>query len=79
MRTYDNNYTFDDMILPISINYDLFSHKLLNEMTYQWDNNLWINNTNIQYYYSDFNNQGIVILIQLILISILIQLMILSI
>jgi len=58
-RTYDNNYTFDDMILPISINYDLFSHKLLNEMTYQWDNNLWINNTNIQYYYSDFNNQGI--------------------
>lgn len=59
VRTYDNNYTFDDMILPISINYDLFSHKLLNEMSYQWNNNLWINNTNIQYYYSDFNNQGI--------------------
>lgn len=58
-RTYDNNYTFDDLILPISINYDLFSHKLLNEMSYQWNNNLWINNTNIQYYYSDFNNQGI--------------------
>lgn len=58
-RTYDNNYTFDDLILPISINYDLFSHKLLNEISYQWDNNLWINNTNIQYYYSNFNNLGI--------------------
>ena len=58
-RTYDNNYTFDDLILPISINYDLFSHKLLNEISYQWDNNLWINNTNIQYSYSNFNNLGI--------------------
>lgn len=59
MRTYDNNYTFDDMVLPISINYDLFSHKLLNEISYQWNNNLWVNNTNIQYYYSNFNNLAI--------------------
>jgi hypothetical protein len=62
-RLFDNNYTFNDLVLPFTSLADvsIFTHKIDNEIAYSWNDNSnnWINSYKTEYFYSQYTSDDI--------------------
>jgi len=61
--TYDNNYTFSNLVLPMTLftedDLELFNHMLTQINGYSYDNGQWPKDFVYNVYYSDFEGTGI--------------------